>query len=170
MSQVAFSMESIKEFCHRLEQVAQGDFKHEIILFLEGSGLEFLRIVEDEIMRRKVLDTRLLLISVHKGEGGNVWVFDEAGLTLEVGTNVQYAAYVNDGHWTNKKGVERRFVPGVWEGDRFIYDPSAKTGMVLHQKWIEGAHFWESAIRIMERIFPKMLDTKMQDWLEKYFE
>ena len=86
-----------------------------------------------------------------------------------MGTSVNYAGYVNDGHWTNPKGVKTRFVPGKWEGDRFIYDPSADGGMVLKQQWVEGSHYWESALRIIDRMYPELLDRKLQEWLDSYF-
>lgn len=168
-SAVNFDLSEFESFFKRLKRAAGGDFKKELALFLEGLGAEFLRIVEDEIVRREVMDTRLLLSGFHKGSGDGVWELDEGGLTLEVGTNVSYAAYVNDGHWTNKKGQESRFVPGRWSGDRFVYEPGAKTGMILKQKWVEGAHYWESAIRILERIYPKLLEAKLQDWIDRYF-
>lgn len=136
---------------------------------MEGLGNEFLRILQDEIIRRKVMDTRLLLNSFSKGGGGNVWNIEEGGLALEVGSSVEYAGYINDGHWTNPKGVERRFVPGYWEGDRFIYDPHAKGGMVLKQHWVEGKHYWESALRILDKIYPDFLDAKLQGWIDRYF-
>ena len=101
--------------------------------------------------------------------GGYVWELSDGDLTLEVGTNVEYAGYVNDGHWTNPKGVQRRWVPGYWEGDRFIYDPSAKTGMLLKQHWVEGAHYFESALRIYEKMFQTEAENKLQEWLERYF-
>lgn len=169
MANVVFDFAEYREFFSRLRQAASGDFKKQIAIFLEGMGFEFLRIVEDEIIRREVVDTRLLLISFHKDGDGNVWEMDEDGFTLEVGTNIEYAAYTNDGHWTNPKGVETRFVPGHWEGDRFIYEPGAKTGMVLRQKWVEGSHFWESAINLLEQIFPNMLEAKLQEWIDTYF-
>ena len=166
---INFDFSEFRAFFVRLRQAAGGDFKKELALFLEGLGFEFLRIVEDEIVRRQVMDTRLLLSSFHKGGDNNVWELDVNGLTFEVGSNVKYAAYVNDGHWTCKKGEESRFVPGSWEGDRFIYERGAKTGMVLKQKWVEGAHYWESAIRIFESMFPELLEAKMQDWINEYF-
>lgn len=156
-------------FLDNLERAARGGFRKEMELFLEGLGVEFLRLVEDEIIRRKVLDTRLLLASFHKGDSNNVWDISDGGLTLEVGSSLEYAGYVNDGHWTNSKGVQRRFVPGYWEGDRFIYDPSADGGMVLTQKWVEGKHYWDSALRILEKIYPELLDAKLQEWLDNYF-
>lgn len=169
MSTVEIDMGEFREFFSQLERASKGDFRKELELFLEGIGNEFLRILQDEIVRREVIDSRLLLASFEKGGDGNVWNLEEGGLTLEVGTNVSYASYVNDGHWTNTKGVERRFVPGYWEGDRFIYDPSADGGMMLKQHWVEGKHYWESALRILDRIYPDLLEAKLQEWLDSYF-
>jgi len=125
MKYVEVDMAAFKAFFGSVEKAAKGDFRREFELFLEGLGNEFLRILQDEIVRREVVDSRQLLASFERGGDGNVWSIEEGGLTLEVGTSVSYASYVNDGHWTNTNGVERRFVPGYWEGDRFIYDPSA---------------------------------------------
>lgn len=156
-------------FFDALEAAARGGFRKELELFLEGLGVEFLRIVEDEIIRQEVLDTRLLLASFHKGDDNNVWDITDGGLTLEVGSTLKYAGYVNDGHWTNPKGVARRFVPGYWEGDRFIYDPEAEGGMVLKQKWVDGKPYWDSALRILDKMMPEFLDAKLQEWLDNYF-
>ena len=168
-AKVQFDFSEILAFINRLKQAASGGFKKEIALFLEGLGMEFLRLVQDEIIRRKVMDTRLLLESFHKDNQENIWEISEGGLTLEVGSCIDYAAYANDGHWTNPEGVDVRFVPGRWQGDRFIYDPGAKTGMVLKQKWVEGAHYWEGAIKILEKMYPKLLEERMQEWLIRYF-
>lgn len=169
MSYIDLDFSEFKEFFRRVERAAKGDFRKELELFLEGIGNEFLRILQDEIVRRKVIDTRQLLASFEKGGDGNIWELSDNDLTLEVGTNVEYAGYVNDGHWTNPKGVKTRFVPGSWNGDRFIYDPNAKGGMVLKQHWVEGVHYWESALRILDKIYPKMLEEKLQKWIYRYF-
>lgn len=168
-SYVELDLSEFKAFFGSVERAAKGEFRKEFELFLEGLGNEFLRILQDEIVRRQVMDTRLLLASFEKGSEGNVWNIKEGGLVLEVGTSVNYASFVNDGHWTNARGVERRFVPGHWQGDRFIYDPGAKTGMVLKQHWVEGRHYWESALRILNRIYPELLEVKLQEWLDRYF-
>ena len=169
MSYVEIDMSEFKEFFGRVEEAAQGGFRKEFELFLEGIGNEFLRVVQDEIIRRNAVDTRQLLSSFEKGGAGNVWNLEDGGLTLEVGTNVEYASYVNDGHWTNPKGVDVRFVPGSWDGSRFTYDPSASGGMVLKQHWVEGRHFWESGLRIIDKMFPELLEAKLQEWLDSYF-
>lgn len=166
---IHLDLSEMKNFVSRLNAAAQGDFKKDLALFMEGVGEEFLRIVEDEIIRKKAVDTRLLLNSFQRGDAANVWVISEGGLKLEIGTNIEYAAYVNDGHWTCKAGEIGRFVPGVWNGDKFEYDPGAKTGMYLKQHWVEGHHFWESALRIIEKMYPDFLDEKFEEWLSKYF-
>lgn len=169
MATVEFDMSEIREFFQGMERAAKGDFKRELELYLEGIAFDFLRVVHDEIVRRNVIDTRQLLHSFTKGDGGNVWELSEGGLTLEVGTNLDYAGYVNDGHWTNPKGVQRHWVPGHWNGDRFIYDPAAKTGMMWKQQWVEGAHYFEGALRAFEKTFRTSADELLQRWLERYF-
>lgn len=169
MSYVEIDMSEFREFFGTVERAAKGEFRKEFENFLEGLGNEFLRILQDEIIRRQVIDSRQLLASFSKDADGNIWKMQEGGLSLEVGTSVDYAGYVNDGHWTNPKGVERRFVPGYWNGDRFIYDPAAKGGMMLKQHWVEGKHYWESALRILNQIYPELLEAKLQEWIDNYF-
>lgn len=169
MKYVDFDTAGADKFFDALEAAARGGFRKELELFLEGLGNEFLRIVEDEIIRRKVLDTRLLLASFHNGDGNNLWELTEGNLTLEVGSTLEYAGYVNDGHWTNPKGVDRRFVPGYWQGDRFIYDPTAEGGMVLKQHFVDGKPYFDSALRILDKMLPEFLDKKLQEWLDNYF-
>lgn len=166
---IEFDADELESFFDKCMKAGNGDFKRQLSLFLEGLGMEFLRVIEDEIIRQKILDTRLLLNSFHKGNDNGIWELSEEDLTLQVGSNVEYAGYVNDGHWTCKKGEAMRFVPGQWKGDRFIYDPSAKTGMMLKQKWVEGKHFWESGIKIIDKMMPQLLEAKLQQWLDSYF-
>ena len=166
---VDIDVHEMSEFFERLGNAASsGAFKRECKEFLESLGDEFLRIVQDEIIRREVVDTRIRLNSFHKGSEGSIWSATDGGLTVEVGTNVEYASYVNDGHWTCSSGEKQRWVPGTWNGDRFIYDPGASTGMLLKQKWISGRHYWESAMRILDQMFPEMMENKMEEITEKY--
>ncbi len=153
-----------------LRKAGNGEFKKAMAEWFEACGYEFLNAVQDEIINRHVVDTRLLLHSFTKGDNNNVWEIHDGGLTLEVGTNLEYAEYVNDGHWTCKKGELSRWVPGIWSGDRFTYDPGAKTGMLLKQKWIEGYHYWEAAVRIFGRMFRASMEKKMQQWGDEFFK
>ncbi len=149
---------------------ASAKFKEDIVVFLDAAGVDMLRIIQDEIIRLDVVDTRLLLRSFHKGDADNIYRLDSGELVLEIGTNVEYAAYVNDGHWLNPQGVETRFVPGYWGSNgRFVYQRGAKTGMLLKQKYINGRHYIEHAINIMEAMFPQLVERKLEDWLSHYF-
>lgn len=164
---IEFEAEELKDFFAKCQKAGNGDFKKQLVLYLDGIGAEFLRILEDEIIRLKVIDTRLLLNSFQILEGKDALSITEGGLTLEIGTNVKYAAFVNDGHYTCKKGEKMRFVPGVWNGDKFEYQPGAKTGMMLKQKWVKGRHYWENALRIIDRMMPELLEKKLQKWLDE---
>ena len=61
----------------------------------------------------------------------------------------EYAPWVNEGH-DQQPG---RFIPGEWKGDRFIYDPDAKTGMVLKKSHVEGLHFLEHGLEKTVRMY-----------------
>ena len=165
----------MSDFFEKCAAAGNDDFKNELCKIVEGLGTEFLRIIEDEIIRLKVIDTRLLLSGFHKGDSNNIWEISDGGLTLTVGTNVEYAAFVNDGHWTCGHGKDMRFVPGDVVTDssgkikEFHYNKNAKTGMMLKQKFVKGKHYWESGIRIMEKILPGVIEAKMQEWLDSYF-
>jgi hypothetical protein len=170
MSHIKADLKQMKKFFNKIQLAGNTDIKEQLVLFLEGSGEEFLRIIQDEIMRKNVMDTRLLLISFSRGSSDGIWELNEGNLKLEIGTNVNYASYVNDGHWTCKRGESKRFVPGVWQGGRFQYISGAKTGMVLKQRWVEGAHYWETAIRIFENVFPIIIEQKTQQLLNSYLK
>jgi len=157
-----------QKFFRKLERAGkEKDLSKEIKLWFEALGFELLDLIQDEIIKKGIVDTRLLLNSFDKGGEGGIWESKDKGLSLEVGTNLSYAKMVNDGHWTTKEGVAQRFVPGEWKGDRFEYQKSAKTGMILKRQWIEGRHYWESAIEAFEPIFGKSLEKNLQKWMDK---
>ncbi len=172
---ISVDVSEMKEFTDKLSDAAKGGFKKELALFLKGLGMEFLRVVEDEIIRLETVDTRLLLNSFQVEGDGNLFVLNEGDLTIEVGTNVEYAEYVNRGHWKNPKGVNMRFVPGDVVLDssgkivKFTYNPNAKTGMTLKQGWVQGSHYWDWALVAMEKMLPGLIEAKVQDWINRYF-
>nr|WP_103241112.1 HK97 gp10 family phage protein [Acetatifactor muris] len=160
----------MRRFIERLNQAGRGkEFEKELSRFLDAIAVEFLSYVQDFIIQAGSVDTRLLLNSFQKSGEGNVFIAQEGGLQIEVGTNVEYASFVNDGHWLNPRGVDMRWVPGEWQGERFIYQPGAKTGMLLKQKWIEGSHYFDDAIRLMERMAPQFMERKIEQWLGQFF-
>lgn len=161
---MSIKIRGLKQFMKQVEKAADRDLKKEFGIWLEGMGMDFLALIQDEIIRTETVDTRRLLNSFSRGDSESVWSINSGGLTLEIGTNLKYASYANDGHFQRK-----RFVPGYWRGDRFVYDPGANTGMMLREKWIEGSHYWDNALVIFERIFERSLERRMQQWLDTTF-
>lgn len=165
-------IDGLDEFIVALDKAIDGGFEAQMQLWLDSQGMDFLDVIQDEIIRTETVDTRLLLNSFQRGGDGNVWTISDGGLALEVGTNVYYASFANDGHFTvdPNSGKDRRWVPGRWSGDRFIYDPNeTDTGMLLAIKWVDGSNYWDNAIAIFERTFGKSLENKMQEWLDTLF-
>lgn len=138
---IELDLSDYRRFFERLGAAASGDFKQELAVFIDGMGFEFLRILQDLIIKRKVSLSGQLLASFEKGGEGNVWDLSDDDLTLEVGTNVEYAKWANDGHekvnpdtpgaFFLPDGRLARFVPGHWivRGDgksEFIYSGHAE--------------------------------------------
>ncbi len=187
MTRLVYDFSECHDFFDKCIKAGNGGMKKDFALWLEGLGIEFLEVVQELIKSRKIIDTRLLLHSFNKGNANNIWEISRGDLTLQVGTNVNYAEYVNYGHWLNPldydtfyagsigpQSVSTRFVPGVWKKrangkPTFEYQPGAKTGMVLKQKYIEGKHFWEDSIKILEKIMPDFIEAKLEQWFNSCF-
>lgn len=154
----------LENFASRMDQASAGlkPFMGEV---LDDAGEEFLDIVQDEIMSAGNVDTRLLLSSFSKGSGNGVYELDLGALTLTVGTRIEYAKWVNKGH-SQRPG---RFVPGVWNGDRFEYVPGASTGMVLKASKVKGSHFFDKSVEVLRRMFPEMVQGKFDEYIRRYF-
>lgn len=164
---VKIDTSDLKGFVGKLDKAAQGEFKKELVNFMEGLGYEFLRIVQDEIIRKQTVDTRLLLNSFSKGEQDNVFVLNEGSMTIEVGTNVKYAEYADKGHWLNPKGVNTRFVPGYWQGEHFMIRIllSSRLG---DRKWTQADLARKTGIRptTINELYHEMVDRVNLDHLD----
>ncbi|MCM3239053.1 HK97 gp10 family phage protein [Heyndrickxia oleronia] len=163
-------IEGLDELIKKLKNAANGGLKEQMALWLEAIGMEFLDIVQEEIIRTETVDFRNLLNSFKKGDSENVFELKSGGLALHIGTNLEYASFANDGHFTidPSKNQDRRWVPGRWEGDRFKYDSSADTGMLLKFQWVDGSGYWDNALAIFEKMFTKSLEKKVQQWLDTF--
>lgn len=166
MSKIHIKVEGMDEFMKRMERADKG-LKSEVSNWLEASGMQFLEEVQKMIISMQVIDTRRLLNSFDKGGPGNVWNKSFDGLMLTIGTNVEYAKYVNDGHWTDSKRRPSRFVPGYWSGDKFKYVPGAKTGMVLKLQFIAARPYFDNAKKTFQAIFARSFESKLQGWVDK---
>lgn len=166
---ISVNTEDFEKFAKRLEQVVDKDLQREVKLWLEGSGFQFLEEVQRMIKTMQVVDTRRLLNSFTRGGDGTIWRLSSNGLSLEVGTNVNYARYVNDGHWTDdpSRGRASRFVPGVWQGNSFRYIKGHNEGMVLKLQYIEGRPYFDNAVTVFRAIFERSMGTKLNEWVRR---
>lgn len=85
---------------------------------------------------------------------------------VSVVNNLVYAAYVEYGH----RQQPGRFIPGYWEGDRFVYDPGAEGGMVLKQSWVPGRYMLTISTQELEYHAPKLLEKKLYQFLKGCFD
>ena len=69
-------------------------------------------------------------------------ITDKTDNSRTIHSPAKYVGFVNYGH-SQQPG---RFIPGTWSGNKFKYDRSSKTGMVLKRPYVEGQHFIERAI------------------------
>lgn len=164
-------IDGLDEFMTSIQKAIDGELKDQMELWLDAMGMEFLDLIQDEVMRTETVDTRRLLNSFEKGDRDNFWSVSDGGLTLDVGTNLEYASFANDGHFTinPSKGLDRRWVPGYWRGDRFVYSPGSDTGMLLKLTWVDGTGYWDSALAIFQKVFDKSLERRLQEWLDATF-
>jgi hypothetical protein len=120
------------------------EVKAEIKQWIDALGMQFLTEVQNQILHVQAVDTRRLINSFHRGGAGAVWKKQNRGLSLQVGTNVEYARYVNDGHRTRvARGTQN--VP----------------------RWVEGRHYFDTALRITEAMMEKSLEKKLDKWIDK---
>lgn len=153
-------------FAAKLERAA-AELKPFAAQVLQDEGEDFLNLVQDAIMSAGNVDTRLLLSSFSKGSGNGIWNLDMGGLTLQIGTNVEYAKWVNDGH-RQKPG---RFVPGTFNGNGvFRYAPGAKTGMVLKASYVAGSHFFDKAVAAFTGYWDATVQAAFDAWFAQQLQ
>lgn len=154
----------LESFARKVE-AASADLKPYAGKTLEEIGEEFLKLVQSNIESLGNVDTGKLLSSFTKGSSGNIWNLDLGGLTLEVGTNVEYAKWVDRGH----RQTPGRFIPGIFEGDKFKYVHGAKTGIVLKASFTKGSFYFSRSVGALRRMLPEMMDKSFEQFFRRYF-
>lgn len=129
-SDLGFSIEGWDEFVKNFAKlVDKWEDKKKILLQRMGT------IYQAEVMRHVPVDTSRLVDSI--------FVFGD-GIPqdyVEVGTNVEYALYVNDGHVQHKRFLpaERLSVGGK---SKYLKNKNSK-GIMLQERYVKGAFFME---------------------------
>lgn len=98
----------------------------------------------------------------------NAWAVMPVGrrgghYTVVVLNNLRYASYVEYGH----RQQPGRFIPGYWEGERFVYAPGATGGMVLKDSWVKGRFMLTISTQELEQQAPAILEKKLYNFLKE---
>ena len=134
MNDTGFSIEVWDEFVENFsELVDKWEDKKKILLQRMGT------IYQASIMYHVPTDTSTLI--------GSIKVFGE-GIPndyVEVGTNVEYALYVNDGHVQHRRflPVDKLTVGGKTKEYKTIKTKDGTEGIMLSERYIPGVHFME---------------------------
>ena len=125
-----------------------GEIKDFINLYIEDSGMIDEKFNEITINLKANIQNQLtpghgvITHNLHDSIESNIASKSGLHATIEAYSPEEYAPWVNDGH-SQQPG---RFIPGEWKGDRFIYQPGAKTGMVLKKSHVKGLKFLEKGL------------------------
>ena len=149
----------IQRLQQRMEQLQQVDFD----AFCEKMAKELAK-----KLLRKVTNRTPVSLPPGGGTLKGSWDIGEIrkeGHTyvIEVINSSEYSSYVEYGH-RQKPG---RFVPGYWQGQRFIYDPNADGGMVLKQGWVKGRFMLTMSEMELQAQAPAIIEKELKKFLKE---
>lgn len=146
---LGFSIEGWDEFVERFaELVDKWEAKKKILLERMGN------IYHAAVIPNVPVDTSRLVDSI--------FVFGD-GIPqdyIEVGTNVEYALYVNDGHVQH-----RRFLPAekltVGGKTKYLKNSNQK-GIMLSERYVDGAYFMEKGMQDAKPRLERLVQSFMR--------
>ena len=144
---VIFEVPGWKEFTERCQGVVDSFEAKKLVLMRRMSN-----ICLEEISPLIPVDTSRLVSSFQVG----VITPDEA----EIGTNVEYAIYVNDGHVQHKRFLPISYLSAGGRG-KYI-KPGNTKGIMLKEKYIPGKHFLENGMRQAEPRMKTLIESFME--------
>jgi len=149
MADLGFSIEGWDEFVKRFaDLVDKWEAKKRILLERMGN------VYHAEVIPNVPVDTSRLVDSIFVFTDGIPQDY------IEVGTNVEYALYVNDGHVQH-----RRFLPAekLSVGGRTKYLKNAdQKGIMLSERYVDGAYFMEKGMQDAKPRLERLVESFMR--------
>ena len=150
MSDMGFSIEGWAEFVENFARfVDQWEAKKAILLRRMGN------IYLISVLPFVPVDTSRLV--------DNIFLFDE-GISedyVEVGTNVKYALFVDEGHVQHK-----RFLPAdrlsVGGKSKYLKSKDQK-GIMLKERYVQGAHFMDKGMTAAKPSLTRLVNSFMEE-------
>lgn len=148
-SDLGFSIEGWDEFVNRFANlVDKWDTKKKVLLERMGN------IYHAEVIPNVPVDTSRLVDSIFVDTSGIPQDF------VEVGTNVEYALYVNDGHVQHK-----RFLPAdklsVGGKTKYLKNNKQK-GIMLSERYVAGVHYMEKGMQSAKSRLERLIESFMR--------
>lgn len=84
-----------------------------------------------------------------------------SGYVTFLANDMEYASYVNNGHW-----MDRHFVPGLYvDGGQLNYDPAAKVGLVVGTKtaYVKGEFMTDKGKEAYEKAVLAELGKRVEE-------
>ena len=63
---------------------------------------------------------------------------------------------------------KKRWVPGRWQGNKFIYDPNSKGGMMLTERWVPGSFRLTTIADKYRKLIPQIYEKQFETLKRKY--
>lgn len=150
MSDMGFSIEGWAEFVENFAKfVDQWEAKKAILLRRMGN------IYLNSVLPFVPVDTSRLVDSI--------FLFDD-GISedyVEVGTNVKYALFVDEGHVQHK-----RFLPAdrlsVGGKSKYLKSKDQK-GIMLKERYVQGAHFMDKGMTAAKPSLTRLINSFMEE-------
>lgn len=150
MSDMGFSIEGWAEFVENFAKfVDQWEAKKAILLWRMGN------IYLNSVLPFVPVDTSRLVDSI--------FLFDD-GISedyVEVGTNVKYALFVDEGHVQHK-----RFLPAdrlsVGGKSKYLKSKDQK-GIMLKERYVQGAHFMDKGMTAAKPSLTRLVNSFMEE-------
>lgn len=144
MADTEFTIEGWDEFVENFAKVVTKWEEKKEVLLKRMAG-----IYHAELIPLIPVDTSRLVDSFEIGG-----VEDDS---IMVGTNVEYALYVNDGHVQH-----RRFLPCRSVNGKLVYSRGSKTGIMLQERYVAGKHFIENGMSNAEPRLKTLVNSFME--------
>jgi hypothetical protein len=125
-----------------------------------------LKYVAEDCLQKIKRDTPVDTGKLRESWTLTTWKQNEQETSVDIFSPLDYAGYVEDGFHTTSSGQAKRFIPGYWQGRKFIYDPNSETGMTVTRKFIDGKHM----VRININKAELRVDNKFEQVFKRYLK
>ncbi|MED1664548.1 terminase [Brevibacillus laterosporus] len=149
----------------RLRMLHDKDIKRIEKKIIRRIGTVFLRMLRQQIKKMGLVDSGESMKAFMKGKRGNVWIMDvdRNSFTLELGASYFVPSLLNDGY-TIKKG---HFVPGHFEGSKFVHDRNAKTGVWMKPRSFIGKNYLDITLQDFQGGIQGLMEDLLSKELKK---